>query len=133
MTIKRVLVIEDDSELREVIRLSLEIMADLEVTTASRGLEGLQLATANRPDAILLDVMLPDIDGLLFCHRLRQQAQTQDIPIVLITANRYRLDPLQVQELGISAVLSKPFKPPQLAQQLLMALDPGSADPPGFG
>lgn len=120
---KRILVIEDDLELQEVIRLSLEIMADFEVLLASSGQDGLKLAHAAHPDAILIDVLLPDIDGIDVCQQLRFQPETQTIPILLMTGNRLRLDIKRIEELGLEHVLSKPFQPTRLAQHISTCLN----------
>jgi CheY-like chemotaxis protein len=119
---KRVLVIDDEDDIREVAQASLEIMAGLEVIVACSSQEGLEKAELEQPDAILLDVMLPDMDGLTVFKHLQANPATQHIPVILLTAKVQMSDQRRFAELGVQAMIAKPFKPAQLAQQLLQLL-----------
>lgn len=122
MTVKRVLVIDDEDDIREVAQASLEIMAGLEVILACSR-EGLIKAEMEQPDVILLDVMLPDMDGVTVFKQLRVNPATQHIPVIFLTAKVQAFDQLYLKQLGAKAVIAKPFKPQQLASQLLAILD----------
>ncbi len=122
MTTKKVLVIDDEDDIREVAKISLEIMAGLDVILARTGSEGLQKAESEQPDAILLDVMLPDMDGVMTFEKLQANLTTKDIPVILLTAKVQASDQQRFAKLGIKAMIAKPFKPAQLAQQLLESL-----------
>jgi CheY-like chemotaxis protein len=104
---KRILAIDDEDDIREVAQVCLETMVGWEVITASSGREGLTLAATVFPDAILLDVMMPDMDRPTTFQKLQAQAAEQK----------------RFAELGAKAVLIKPFDPVTLAQQIATALD----------
>jgi CheY-like chemotaxis protein len=122
MKAKKVLVIDDEDDIREVAKISLEIMAGLEVILARTSREGLQKAENEQPDAILLDVMLPDMDGVMTFQKLQSNPLTKDIPVILLTAKVQASDQRRFANLGVRALIAKPFKPAQLAEQLLLAL-----------
>ncbi len=122
MTSRRVLVIDDDDEVREVARVSLEMMAGWQVFAAGSGSEGLALAAAERPEAILLDVLMPDMDGVATVERLRDAAATRDIPVILLTAVSQDDNWRRFQELGVAGVIAKPFDAIRLADQVAATL-----------
>ena len=115
---KRVLIVDDEADIREVAALSLEMTAGWEVRTASSGAEGIAMALADAPDAILLDVMMPDMDGPSTYERLQANPATAAIPVVFLTAKVQAADQRRFHELGVAGVLSKPFDPMGLATQL---------------
>jgi CheY-like chemotaxis protein len=119
---KRVLVIDDEDDIREVAQASLELMAGLDVIVARSSREGLTKAETEQPDAILLDVMLPDMDGLTVFQQLQENPATQHIPVILLTAKVQASDQRRFADLGIKAMIAKPFKPTKLADQLLEVL-----------
>ncbi len=119
---KRVLVIDDEDDIREVAQASLEIMAGLDVIVACSSQEGLKKAEVEQPDAILLDVMLPDMDGLTVFKHLQANPMTRHIPVILLTAKVQMSDQRRFAELGVKAMIAKPFKPSKLAHQLLEVL-----------
>ncbi len=116
---KCILVIDDEDDIREIAQASLEIMAGLNVIVACSSQEGLAKAEAEQPDAILLDVMLPDMDGLMVFQHLQANPATQHIPVILLTAKVQISDRRRFADLGVKAMIAKPFKPAQLASQLL--------------
>jgi CheY-like chemotaxis protein len=122
MAAKRVLLIDDEDDIREVAQVSLEMVGNWEVITASSGAEGLARAVAERPDAILLDVMMPDLDGPSTYGRLQANPTTRDIPVILLTAKVQASDQRRFADLGVAAVIAKPFDPLQLAGQVAGAL-----------
>ena len=119
---KRVLIVDDEDDIREVAQLSLEMVAGWVVLTASSGAEGISRAEAERPDAILLDVMMPELDGPATFERLRANAATSAIPVVLLTAKVQDADQKRLSELGVAGVLAKPFDPMQLAADVAEVL-----------
>ena len=119
---KRILMIDDEDDIREVAQLGLEAVGGFEVVTAASGLDGLEKAASERPDAILLDVMMPDMDGPTTFERLQQANATRGIPVILLTAKVQAADKRRFAELGVKAVLSKPFDPLSLADEISEAL-----------
>ena len=122
MTIKRVLIIDDEDDIREVAQTSLEIMGGWDVFTAASSHEGITMAEAEQPDAILLDVMLPDMDGPATFQKLQANPITAQIPVILLTAKAQAADQRYFADLGVMAVLTKPFDPVTLADQVAEAL-----------
>jgi CheY-like chemotaxis protein len=120
---KRILVIDNEPYIQEVAQICLETVAGWTVDTASSGLEGLQIALQKRPDAILLDVMMPEIDGLTTFANLQDHPETRGIPVLLLTAKVQASDLRYYADLGITNTIAKPFDPIQLAQQISLALD----------
>jgi CheY-like chemotaxis protein len=122
VTGKCILVIDDEDDIREVAQASLEIMAGLDVIVARSSQEGLRKAESEQPDAILLDVMLPGMDGLTVFQHLQANPATCHIPVILLTAKVQLSDQRRFAELGVKAMIAKPFKPAKLAHQLLEVL-----------
>jgi len=118
MTTKQVLVIDDEDGVREIIKLCLEAVAGWEVLTANSGLAGLVLAEVEKPDAILLDVMMPEIDGSTTFEALQTNPTTEDIPVIFLTAKARVSDQRQFTSLGIAGVITKPFNPEELVGQI---------------
>jgi CheY-like chemotaxis protein len=121
-TPKRVLIVDDEDDIREVAQLSLEMVAGWQVLTARSGREAIARALSDRPDAILLDVMMPDMDGPTTYQRLQENPATRGIPVVLLTAKVQAVDQRRLSELGVSGVLEKPFDPMRLAGDVARAL-----------
>ena len=122
MSEKRILVIDNEEYIREVAQICLETVAGWEVLTASSGGEGIAVAAVEQPDAILLDVMMPDMDGVTTFQQLQANEQTREIPVLLLTAKVQASDRRRYMELGLKAVIAKPFDPLQLAGQVAAAL-----------
>jgi two-component system, chemotaxis family, response regulator PixG len=121
--IKRVLVIDDDLNIREVVSMCLHKLKGWDVLTVSSGQAGLNQIQTQHPDAIVLDVMMPEMDGLAFLRQLRANANTRAIPVILLTANRYLPDRDLLTELGVVEIVSKPFLPIDLVRQIDRALE----------
>lgn len=122
LTAKRILVIDDAEDIREVAQVSLEVVGGWEVLTASSGREGMAKALAEQPDAILLDVMMPDQDGPTTFKQLQANHATQHIPVILLTAKALASDRRMFADLGVVSVIAKPFEPMSLAAQVAEAL-----------
>jgi len=124
---KRVLVVDDDVKTVELVKLYLN-RDGYRVLTAFDGVEALHLARESRPDLIVLDLMLPGIDGLEVCHTLRQES---DVPIIMLTAKTTDQDKLEGLDLGADDYVTKPFSPRELAARVRAVLRrlPGERGP----
>jgi len=120
---KRILVIDDEDDIREVAQVGLEMVANWQVITASSGAEGVAQAKAQQPDAILLDVMMPDMDGPTTFRKLQSDPATQHIPVLLLTAKVQSADRRQFADLGVKGVIAKPFDPLKLPEEMTRLLD----------
>ncbi len=122
MSSKHILLIDDEDDIREVAAMSLETVAGWRVTCASTGAEGIRLAEEAAPDAILLDVMMPDQDGPQTLRLLRQNAKTKKIPVLFLTAKVQAIERKRLQDIGASGTLAKPFDPMKLADEISQTL-----------
>lgn len=120
---KQILIVDDEEDIRAVVQISLEEFGGWQTIAASSGEEGLQLARTQHPDAILLDISMPDVDGFQVCEALQQDPQTQAIPIVVLTAKVLPSDRLHFAALNIAGVITKPFDPMRVWQQVAALLD----------
>ena len=110
---ERVLIVDDDPDILRLVSYNLS-HAGLEISTASTGREALDTIRKHRPDLIVLDLMLPDIDGMEVCRTLRQQQSFRRIPILMLTARGEEIDRVVGFELGADDYVSKPFSPREL-------------------
>ena len=115
---RRILIIDDEEDIREVAALSLEATAGWEILTARSGAEGIEIATSQQPDAILMDVMMPGVDGPTTFRTMQGISTVNTIPVLLLTAKVQGVDQRRFAGLGVAAVLFKPFDPLTLAQQI---------------
>jgi two-component system, OmpR family, response regulator RpaA len=111
--LSKILVIDDDNAIAELIKVNLDLLGH-QVTTAGDGIKGLALAQQYHPDLVVLDVMMPDIDGFTVCQRLRQNAATAAIPILMLTALGLTRDKVKGFDAGADDYLVKPFDVPEL-------------------
>jgi len=118
MRVKRVLVVDDDDGVREIVQISLEAAAGWIVLTAASGAEAIAIARVQQPDAILLDVRMPDMDGVKTFHQLQQQPETQAIPTILLTAKAKVSERRAFADLGVAGIIVKPFQAMYLADQI---------------
>jgi CheY-like chemotaxis protein len=116
---RRVLVVDDAEDIRAVARMSLERLAGWVVTEAANGEEAVRLASADRPDAVLLDLHMPGLDGEQTVALLQADPRTSDIPVLLLTA---RTDSTTDPAPGVRGVVPKPFDPVRLADEISTAL-----------
>jgi len=122
MSSKHILLVDDEPDIREVAALSLETVGGWRVSTASDGTSAIEIARAQHPDAILLDVMMPDVDGPTTFGRLQQDPLTCGIPVILLTAKAQDADRRRFAELGVAGMLTKPFDPMTLNDQIAAIL-----------
>ena len=118
----KILIIDDEEDIREVAALSLETVAGWNVITANSGAQGLARAIEHQPEAVLLDVMMPGMDGPSTVRELRKNPATASIPILLLTAKVQASDQRRFADLGVQAILFKLFDPLTLAQQISSVL-----------
>ncbi|MEL6854741.1 MAG: response regulator [Cyanobacteria bacterium J06606_4] len=110
--------IDDETDIQTIARIGLTLMKNWQVSTANSGREGIQQAKSHLPDAILLDVMMPDMDGLATLKALKSDAMTRPIPVIFLTAKSQAVNRKQFYELGAQGVIHKPFDPTTLASQI---------------
>jgi two-component system phosphate regulon response regulator PhoB len=121
MAKETVLVIDDEKDLIELVRYNLE-KEGFRVLSALDGEAGMSIATEESPDAVVVDVMLPGIDGLDVCRRLRASSRTSRIPVIMLTAKSSESDRIVGLELGADDYVTKPFSPRELAARLKAVL-----------
>jgi CheY-like chemotaxis protein len=119
---RRILVVDDDDAARQAAAYSLETMAGWDVVQAYCAAQAIESATQHQPDAILLDVMMPAMDGPALLAKLRATRATSHIPIVLLTAKVQAVHDGSLSHLPVAAILPKPFDPLRLASQVAKAL-----------
>jgi two-component system OmpR family response regulator len=123
MLLQRVLLVDDEPDIRRIGQLSLQAVGGLSVTLASSGAEALALVRSARPDAILLDVMMPAMDGPTCLAHLRADEATRDIPVLFVTA---KVQPQEIDRylaLGAAGIIRKPFDPMTLAHDVRSLLE----------
>jgi CheY-like chemotaxis protein len=119
---RRVLVVDDDEMLREVARVALEMVGGWEVISASSGAEAQRVALSQQPDALLLDVMMPGMDGPSTVVALQQDPATRHIPIIFLTAKVGGEGHDQWNHLPVAGVIPKPFDPMTLSAEVARLL-----------
>jgi two-component system OmpR family response regulator len=128
MTSVRILHIDDEADLREIIEVSLGLDPNFVIRSCESGAEGLEVAAAWNPDIILLDVMMPTMDGPATLAALRENPKTSGIPVIFMTARAQARELDRFRSLGALGVIAKPFDPLTLAASVRDYLPP-VADP----
>jgi CheY-like chemotaxis protein len=123
-----ILLIDDDPENRDILKTRLE-RAAYQVVEAQNGEEGLGLAATNKPNLIILDVMMPKMDGWQVCRLLKANPATNQIPVVMLTACSKQVEELRGYESGANDYLMKPWDPGQLLQVVAKYISPGAGSP----
>lgn len=119
---KRILAVDDEPSILQLVKLNME-RAGYEVTTASNGRAALEAVSAGHPDLIIMDVMMPEIDGLEALRILKNDAATSSIPVIMLTANGEDADVMRGWQSGAHAYLSKPFNLRELLVFVKSVLD----------
>jgi DNA-binding response OmpR family regulator len=114
---KRILIVDDENDILIVLRFRLEAN-NYEVLTASDGQEGLNKARTEKPDLIILDLMLPKLDGYKVCRMLKFDESYKSIPIIMFTAKVQQKDEELGKEMGADAYVTKPFEPEILLEKI---------------
>lgn len=115
---ERILYVDDEDDIREIAAMALELDPGLLVRDCGSGAEAVEVAVAWRPQLILLDVMMPEMDGPATLAALRARAETADTPVAFITARTQREDLDRLMALGACGVIAKPFDPMTLAERV---------------
>ena len=121
MSVRTILLVDDDPDIREIVRIVLEDQGTT-IFEASNGVEGLQVAREKRPDLIILDWMMPGMEGIDVARALRRDTETENIPIIMLTSRDADTDFEQSRQVGVFAYLVKPFSPLQLVSTVESAL-----------
>lgn len=114
----RILVVDDDDDVRRLASMALSRVGGHEVTSVSSGADCLAALADGRPDAIVLDVMMPGMDGPTTLNAIRDNPATHDVPVVFLTAGVVDADMDRLRALPAAGILNKPFDPLQLSRQL---------------
>lgn len=123
--LKRILLVEDEPDIQEVARLSLESFGSFTVQVCSSGKDALEQAPKFNPDLIMLDVMMPGMDGLTTLKLLRQKPELNNIPVIFMTAKAQPNEMKNYIESGAIGAISKPFDPVKLSDEIRMIWDKG--------
>ena len=128
MEIKKVLLVDDEPDIRKIAEMSLKMVGRFEVVVASSGIEALGTAEKELPDVVLLDVMMPGMDGPTTLGRLRDQAATAKVPVIFMTAKAQKHEVERYLALGAAGVITKPFDPMTLSAEIrrILAARPGA-------
>lgn len=119
MTSRDVLLVDDDAQIREVIQLTLEVVGGWTVRLAGNGADAIDQVRQAAPDVVLLDLMMPGMDGPATLEELRNALPGQDVPVILLSAKvQERHDDRQAAELGVAGMIAKPFDPITLPDRI---------------
>ena len=121
MTKERILVVEDDEDILQLLTFTFE-SAGFEVRTAGTGRDGLDIALRHKPALVLLDLMLPGMSGLDVCRELKRLPETEDVPVIMLTARGEEVDRIVGLELGADDYVVKPFSPRELVLRIRAVL-----------
>ncbi len=120
----KVLIVDDEQDVRRIAKLSLTRIGGMEVLEVTNGFDCLECAANTDPDVILLDVMMPGMDGPTTLKGLRSDPLTAQIPVIFVTAKALRSETDSLCNLGAAGVVVKPFDPLQLANEIRAILQP---------
>jgi CheY-like chemotaxis protein len=115
---RKVLVVDDDDDIREITGVALELVGGWQVLDTDRGTTALTMAADEQPDLVLLDVMMPDLDGPTTFRRLQEDPRTRHIPVILLTAKAQVGERRVWDDLAVLGVIAKPFDPMGLVEQI---------------
>jgi CheY-like chemotaxis protein len=119
----KVLIIDDEEDFRTIASSCLGLLGGAEVVEASSGEEGLKKAERDQPDVILLDLVMPNMDGIDTLRNMRKNPATEDIPVIFVTTKGMFDEFEEMRNLGALAVITKPFDPMKLGEQIRQILD----------
>ncbi len=122
---KIILIIDDEEDVKDIAQMGLEMVTDWQVITAITGKEGLDLAKNSQPEVILLDLMMPEWDGIETLKHLKANQSTAAIPVILMTAKTQSAIAPELAELDLAGVITKPFRPLELPEQIAQILSRG--------
>jgi CheY-like chemotaxis protein len=122
IVVKKILIVDDEEDICQVVQASLEEFGGWQTVLAHSGQAGLAIAQAEHPDAILLDVSMPEMNGFEMFAQLQSRPSTQNIPVILLTSKVLARDRKQFADLSIAGVITKPFNPLTIWQQVAALL-----------
>jgi len=123
MTLRKILLVDDEADIRLIAEISLSNLGGWEVLQAGSGLEALELASRERPDLILLDVMMPGMDGMTTLQKLREQEHGRTTPVIFMTARVQKSEVDRLLALGVRGLIPKPFDPMTLPAEIRSILE----------
>ena len=115
---KKILVVDDEIHIVQIVKFNLEKRGGYEVLTAKNGEEGLEIAKSEKPDLILSDVMMPKMSGFQFCEALKKDDVIKSIPFIILTAKGQENDIKTGEDLGVDDYITKPFSPKALLEKV---------------
>jgi CheY-like chemotaxis protein len=113
------LYVDDEPDIRQVVQLALGLLSNVTTHTADGGEQAIEMARESRPDLVLLDVMMPGMDGPSTLMRLREDPQLKEIPVIFMTAKAMPREVARFRAMGAAGVIAKPFDPMQLGKQVM--------------
>lgn len=116
--LSRICYVEDDEDIQRIVRLSLERIGKMSVEIVTDPAMAIERMIEFKPDLVLLDWMMPRLDGPTLCRRMREHPETRDLPVVFITAKASPRELDELRALGAAGTISKPFSPKDLPEQL---------------
>jgi CheY-like chemotaxis protein len=123
MRSKRILVIDDEERIREVVRACLEDLGGWDVEIGNSGADGLHKITTESFDALILDISMPDMDGFAFLKQLLERKIYPAIPAILLTAKMFSNDAARFADLGVVGIINKPFNPLTISKEVATILN----------
>lgn len=127
MTIQKVLLVDDDPRIRKIAQISLEGVGGWKVSLVASGFEALEVAVKEKPDVILLDVMMPEMDGPTTLAKIRENLEIASIPVIFFTAKVQKQELDSYLALGAAGIISKPFDPMKLPSEIREIVERNSA------
>jgi two-component system, OmpR family, response regulator len=116
--LRRILCVEDDDDIRRVLRLSLEKIGNMTVDLVADPMQAIESMIAFRPDLVMLDWMMPGMDGPTLLRKMRERPETRALPVVFVTAKASQRELAELKDLGAAGAISKPFAAKDLPDQL---------------
>jgi CheY-like chemotaxis protein len=113
------LYVDDEPDIRQVVQLALGLLSNVTTHTADGGEQAIEMSRESRPDLVLLDVMMPGMDGPSTLMRLREDPQLKEIPVIFMTAKAMPREVARFRAMGAAGVIAKPFDPMQLGKQVM--------------
>src|SRR3954451_5971523 len=116
--LQKICYVEDDEDIQRIVRMSLERIGKMTVEVVTDSMKAIDVMVAFKPDMVMLDWMMPGMDGPTLFRKMRQDPQVSGLPVVFITAKATQRDTDELLRLGAAGVLTKPFSPKDLPEQL---------------
>jgi CheY-like chemotaxis protein len=131
--LQKVLYVDDEPDIRQIVQMALGLLPGVTTHTVDGGEQAIEMARELRPDLLLLDVMMPGLDGPGTFERLREDPQLKAIPVIFMTAKAMPKEVARFRAMGAAGVIAKPFDPMQLGKQVLALWESVPAEVPAHG